>query len=101
MAHNNTTSCEALAWQSASPDGPAVVDFAPLPGEHRVVPFKAAAVGSPYLTTDEAAAYLRKSVSWLLRVPDRAFLRGKPNLDAKSDLDAWVERHKFKPKVKA
>ena len=55
---------------------------------------------SPYLTTDEAAAYLRKSVSWLLRVPDMAFLRGKPNLYAKSDLDAWVERHKHRPRVK-
>ena len=63
------------------------------------VVFRAAA--SPYMTTDEAAAYLRKSVSWLLRVPDMAFLRGKPNLYAKSDLDAWVERHKHRPKVKA
>ncbi len=55
---------------------------------------------SPYLTTDEAAAYLRKSVSWLLRVPDMAFLRGKPNLYAQTDLDAWVERHKHRPRVK-
>ena len=55
---------------------------------------------SPYLTTDEAAAYLRKSVSWLLRVPDMAFLRGKPNLYAKNDLNAWVERHKHRPRVK-
>jgi hypothetical protein len=55
---------------------------------------------SPYLTTDEAAAYLRKSVSWLLRVPDMAFLRGKPNLYAKNDLNAWVERHKYRPRVK-
>jgi len=39
-------------------------------------------------------------VSWLLRVPDMAFLRGKPNLYAKSDLDAWVERHKFRPRLK-
>jgi len=36
----------------------------------------------------------------LLRVPDMAFLRGKPNLYAKSDLDAWVERHKFRPRLK-
>lgn len=55
---------------------------------------------SPYLTTDEAAAYLRKSVSWLLRVPDMVFLRGKPNLYAKNDLNAWVERHKHRPRVK-
>ena len=57
-------------------------------------------VTSPYLTSDEAAAYLRKSVSWLLRVPDMVFLRGKPNLYAKNDLDAWVERHKHRPRVK-
>ena len=57
-------------------------------------------VVSPYLTSDEAAAYLRKSVSWLLRVRDMAFLRGKPNLYAKNDLDAWVERHKHRPRVK-
>jgi hypothetical protein len=57
-------------------------------------------IESPYLTTDEAAAYLRKSVSWLLRVPDMAFLRGKPNLYAKNDLNAWVERHKHRPRVK-
>ena len=54
-----------------------------------------------YLTTREAAAYLRKSVSWLLRVPDMTVLRGKPNLYAKTDLDTWVERHKFRPRVKA
>jgi hypothetical protein len=57
-------------------------------------------IESPYLTTDEAAAYLRKSVSWLLRVPDMVFLRGKPNLYAKNDLNAWVERHKHRPRVK-
>jgi hypothetical protein len=57
-------------------------------------------IESPYLTTDEAAAYLRKSVSWLLRVPDMAFLRGKPNLYAKNDLNAWVDRHKHRPRVK-
>ena len=83
-----------------------VVDFA-LPGHNfPVVPSgteasaSAPTVASPYLTSDEAAAYLRKSVSWLLRVRDMAFLRGKPNLYAKADLDAWVERHKHRPRVK-
>ena len=82
-------------------------DFA-LPGQNPlVVPSGTDAsastprVASPYLTSDEAAAYLRKSVSWLLRVPDMAFLRGKPNLYAKGDLDAWGERHKHRPKVRA
>jgi hypothetical protein len=55
---------------------------------------------SPYMTTEEAAAYLRKSVSWLLRVPDMPFLRGKPNLYAKGDLDGWVEKHKFRPRLR-
>jgi len=53
----------------------------------------------PYLTTVEAAQYLRKSVSWLLRQPDIPYLPGKPNLYAKADLDDWFERSKFRPKV--
>ena len=62
MSHNNTTSCEALAWQSASPDGPAIVDFAPLPGEHRAVPVGGVATTSllnvPKLTIPAAAKQL-------------------------------------------
>jgi len=56
--------------------------------------------GPTYLTTEEAAAYLRRSVSWLLRVRDLPFLRGKPNVYTKADLDGWVERHKVRPKVR-
>jgi hypothetical protein len=53
-----------------------------------------------FLTTPEAAAYLRRSVSWLLRQPDIAYLPGKPNLYALVDLDVWVERHKVRPRVR-
>ena len=55
---------------------------------------------SPYMTTAEAAAYLRKSISWILRVPDLPYLRGKPNLYARADLDTWIEKHKFRPRLK-
>lgn len=56
---------------------------------------------SPFMTTTEAAAYLRKSISWVLRVPDLPFLRGKPNLYVRADLDAWIEKHKFRPRLKS
>jgi len=55
---------------------------------------------SPFMVTDEAAKYLRKSTSWLLRQPDLPYLKGTPNLYTKSDLDAWFQRHKFKPSVR-
>lgn len=67
-------------------------------GRKRGLP--AGLTASPYLTTDEAAVYMRKSVSWLLRLPDLPFLRGKPNLYVKADLDAWVEKHKFRPRLR-
>jgi hypothetical protein len=54
---------------------------------------------SPYLTTQEAAAYLRKSVSWLLRQHDIPFLPGNPNIYSLADLDAWFERSKIRPEV--
>jgi len=54
---------------------------------------------SPYLTTPEAAAYLRKSVSWLLRQRDVPYLLGNPNVYRKSDLDEWFERSKLVPEV--
>jgi helix-turn-helix protein len=50
-----------------------------------------------YLTTPEAADYLRKSQSWLLRQGDLPYLAGRPNTYAVADLDAWVERHKRQP----
>lgn len=56
--------------------------------------------GSPYLTTAEAARYMRKSVSWLLRRADLPFLKGTPNLYSRRDLDDWFDRNKWKPKVR-
>jgi len=52
-----------------------------------------------YLTTEEAAAYLRRSVSWLLRQSDVPYLRGVPNTYRRADLDDWFERHKHQPQV--
>lgn len=56
------------------------------------------AVHSKYLTTSEAANYLRHSVSWLLRQGDISYLPGRPNLYAAQDLDDWYERNKWAPK---
>lgn len=53
--------------------------------------------GRRYLTTPEAADYLRKSQSWLLRQGDLAYLPGRPNTYAIVDLDEWVARHKHQP----
>ena len=48
-------------------------------------------VESPLLTTPEAAAYLRRSVTWLLRQGDIPYIRGVPNLYRRVDLDRWIE----------
>jgi hypothetical protein len=55
---------------------------------------------SDYLTTPEAAKYLRKSVSWILRQGDIAYVPGKPNVYAKQDLDRWFQKHKVVPRVR-
>jgi hypothetical protein len=49
--------------------------------------------GNEYLTTGEAARYLRMSVSRLLRIPDVRYVRGRPNIYARRDLDEWYDRH--------
>lgn len=49
------------------------------------------------MTTAEAAAYMRKSVSWLLHQRDITYLPGKPNLYRQRDLDIWFERHARAP----
>ena len=54
-------------------------------------------VCQPYLTTSEAAGYLRHSVSWLLRRGDIPYLPGRPNMYAVRDLDEWFERNKHQP----
>ena len=53
---------------------------------------------SDVMVSEEAAAYLRHSVSWLLRQPDIAYIRGTPNLYRKVDLDDWLKRHTQKPR---
>ncbi len=45
---------------------------------------------SPYLNTRDAAKYLSRSVSWMLRQKDVPYYRGKPNLYRMSDLDRWM-----------
>lgn len=52
-----------------------------------------------YLTTKEAAVYLRKSVSWIIRRKDIPYLPGNPNVYSRTDLDEWYENIKYKPMV--
>lgn len=53
-----------------------------------------------YMTTEEAAEYLRRSVSWMLRQKDVPYYRGKPNLYRKADLDQWMdENRRYVPMV--
>jgi len=54
--------------------------------------------GQVYLRTEEAAGYMRRSVSWLLRQPI-PHLAGKPNLYSVEDLDQWFDRNKHVPRV--
>jgi hypothetical protein len=54
-------------------------------------------VYSPYMRTEEAAGYLRKSTAWLLKRNDIPYVRGVPNIYRKKDLDEWYERQMFKP----
>ena len=51
------------------------------------------------MTTAEAARYLRKSESWLLRQHDIEYVRGIPNTYERVALDDWFERHKYVPEV--
>jgi len=52
-----------------------------------------------YMTTEEAAEYLRRSPSWLVRQPDVPYVRGTPNTYRRKDLDDWFERHKHVPRA--
>lgn len=49
------------------------------------------------MTTEEAAAYLRRTVSWLLRQAEIPYLPGRPNTYAVKDLDNWFDRNKRNP----
>ena len=53
---------------------------------------------SDVLTSQEAAAYLRHSTSWLLRQPDLPYIKSTPNLYRRVDLDDWLKRHVLKPR---
>ena len=50
-----------------------------------------------YLTTDEAAEYLRVSPSFILRQQSIPYLKGRWNVYAKRDLDAWFDKNKALP----
>jgi hypothetical protein len=52
----------------------------------------------PYLTTSEAARYLHRSISWLLRCGEIPYVPGRPNLYAIKDLDTWFESNKHIPR---
>ena len=52
-----------------------------------------------YMTTEEAADYMRKGTAWLLRQADIPYLPGRPNLYLRADLDDWFERNKHKPRI--
>ena len=63
-------------------------------------PIRVGGRGVPeYLKTREAAKYLRKSVSWLAKRHDIAYVRGVPNIYKRKDLDSWFERNKFEPSI--
>ena len=68
-------------------------------GDERSVDNGLAARGETklYLTTPEAAAFLRRSTSWLLRQKDIAYLPGRPNVYSVRDLVDWFESNKHKP----
>jgi hypothetical protein len=71
--------------------------------QQRIASIAPAAVPRPsvsgLLTTDEAAYYLHKSTSWLLKRNDIPYVRGMPNQYRVKDLDAWMSRNRFKPKA--
>jgi len=65
-----------------------------------MVPAKEQRSATPdLLTTEEAASYLHKSTSWLLKRHDIPYIKGIPNHYRKQDLDAWLQRNRFKPRV--
>lgn len=69
----------------------------PLPADESDMPKQKE---SDYMTTKEAAEYLRRSKSFLVRQPDIAYLPGHPNTYARRDLDEWFERHKKQPRIR-
>lgn len=100
-------SSEVIFWSSSSIKSPENRQPVPAPTQtdaesglgQAIAPAISMATGSTsfveheYLTTKEAAAYMRRSKSWLLHQKDIPYLRGTPNTYRKSDLDAWFERN--------
>ena len=52
-----------------------------------------AAQPKEYMTSEEAARHMRRSVSWLLRRKDIPYYMGKPNLYKREDLDRWMDEN--------
>lgn len=52
-----------------------------------------------YMNTESAAAYLNRSVSWILKQRSIPYLPGKPNTYKRADLDNWFERGKVRPRI--
>lgn len=78
-----------------------LLDHNTLPDKHRESVGKDVVTHeSPYMTTGEAAGYLRRSESWLVKQKDIPYLRGVPNTYCRKDLDDWFEKHKFHPRLK-
>ncbi len=100
---NENGPCVAtLAWPSSSlaiaPD-PLPVNAGGITGRRGDVAVVRPEEAASYLTTAEAARYLRKSASWLVKRHDIPYLKGVPNIYRKKDLDGWFERNMFEPGI--
>ncbi|MFC1452168.1 helix-turn-helix domain-containing protein [Verrucomicrobiota bacterium] len=62
-------------------------------------PREAPGAGREHMTTQEAAAYLNRSVSWLLKRNDIPFVKGAPNTYRRRDLDDWAKRNLVNPRI--
>jgi len=45
------------------------------------------------MTTKEAARYMGRSISWLLRQKDIPYYPGRPNMYKRDDLDEWRDEN--------
>ena len=88
----------AAATSDRAPDGGPISLGQHAQGLARSSEYGSTPTCQPYLTTKEAACYLRRSVSWLLRCSEIPYLPGRPNLYSTRDLDQWFEQNKWVPK---
>jgi len=84
-------STTALAAERPNPELKRTLDLVERPRETHDVCQK-------YLKTTEAARYLHRSVSWLLRCGAIPYVPDRPNLYSIHDLDDWFESHKHIPR---